>query len=117
MSELITPGIISRLAHAQSQDEALFASQPVVQFLSIKPVDKQASAQPERYRIIISDGAYYIQAMLATQLNALVNDGTVGKHSIVRLERFTVSTVKDKRSALLCVPRRRRTLTRVSLAG
>jgi replication factor A1 len=101
MAELITPGIIAKLHGASPSDEALFSSQPVVQFLFVRPVEAKGGAPPpgaqqERYRLIVSDGTHYFQAMLATQLNGLVNSGQLVKHSICRLTKFTVSYVKEK---------------------
>ena len=51
----------------------------------------------ERYRLIISDGEYFVQAMLATQLNHMVHDNVITKHSVVRIESMTANTVKEKR--------------------
>ena len=54
------------------------AKDVAVQVLEMKRVDsKQQGNAPVRYRLIISDGQHYTQAMLATQLNGLVDDGSV----------------------------------------
>ena len=54
------------------------AKDAAVQVLEMKRVDsKQQGNAPVRYRLIISDGQHYTQAMLATQLNGLVDDGSV----------------------------------------
>jgi replication factor A1 len=97
MADLLVPGSLDRIIHAEGDDPVL-NSTPVVQFLSIKQVDaKQGGAAQDRYRIIISDGQHYLQSMLATQLNTSVQDGSVGKLSIVRLTRFTINNIRDKR--------------------
>ena len=55
------------------------AKDAAVQVLEMKRVDsKQQGNAPVRYRLIISDGQHYTQAMLATQLNGLVDDGSEG---------------------------------------
>ena len=54
------------------------AKDVAVQVLEMKRVDsKQQGNAPVRYRLIISDGQHYTQAMLATQLNGLVDDGSL----------------------------------------
>ena len=54
-----------------------------VQVLEMKRVDsKQQGNAPVRYRLIISDGQHYTQAMLATQLNGLVDECRGGPHLI-----------------------------------
>lgn len=110
MATLITKGIITRMHHAQAGDEELYRSGPVVQLLSVKSVtaNPQAGNGPaERFRLILSDGEFYVQAMLATQINSLVHNEEIVKHSIIQLEQFTSSSVKGKR----CVASRVQTRT------
>jgi replication factor A1 len=96
----LTTNFLTDLVHAPENAE-IFDSQPTVQFLSVKPVDPtQAGTPQERYRVIISDGTNYLQSMMATQLNHFIHEQAVIKHSIVKLTRFTLSTVRDKRYAI-----------------
>lgn len=79
-------------------DENLMTSCPTVQFLSFKKVAPAAGgANVDRYRIIVSDGEHFVQAMLGTQLNTLIDDGEIEKHSIAVIERFTCNIVQEKR--------------------
>ena len=55
----------------------------------------------DRYRVIISDGVHFIQAMLATQLNDLVRTNAIGKHTVVVVEKATCNYVQAKRYAYL----------------
>ena len=55
--------------------------QPVVQVMDVREISgakgTAAEKKPARYRLVLSDGVCYIQAMLATQLNPSVENGTV----------------------------------------
>jgi replication factor A1 len=102
MSSQLTKGLCERLQYSQIDDQDIFQSRPTVQFLSIKPisVNPNGPAPPsanDRYRIILSDGDHFVQAMLATQLNHLVEKEAIGKNTIAVLERFTANVVQDRR--------------------
>lgn len=99
MSQL-TGGICKRLNEANADDQSLFNSEHTVQFLSIKkvtPTTSNTSASVDRYRIIISDGTHFLQAMLATQLNHLVDENAIGKNTIAVIEKLTCNFVQEKR--------------------
>ena len=51
----------------------------------------------DRYRMIVSDGVKFCQAMLTTQLNYVIKDGVVGKNSVFRVNRITGNTVSNRR--------------------
>lgn len=96
----LSTGTCHRLHNAQTGDEDLFTSGHTVQFLSIKQVTPSAtgnSAALDRYRIIISDGEHFLQAMLATQLNHLVYENLVGKNTVAVIEKLTCNFVQNKR--------------------
>ena len=68
---------------------------PVLQIIDVKqigtngqqPQQLQAGGTTtERFRLIVSDGEHYQQAMLATQLNGLVTSGQVRKFSVVQVD-------------------------------
>lgn len=48
-------------------------------------------------RLVISDGLFHTSVILATQLNQLVESGNLQERSIVRIQQWTVSQVRDKR--------------------
>ncbi|KAJ6448565.1 hypothetical protein C8R47DRAFT_1230987 [Mycena vitilis] len=64
-----------------------------LQFLSVRPI----GSGHERYRLIVSDGEYFIQAMLATRLNPFVREGKIKKNTIVYVTKMTCTLVQDKR--------------------
>jgi len=107
MSTDITPtlseGICQRLNSGDKDDEALWNSKPTLQFLSIKKVPSSSTpgavnnTAADRYRIIISDGLHFLQAMLATQLNHLVEDERVAKNTIAVIENMSCQLIQDKR--------------------
>lgn len=94
----LTAGICERINNIQDGEdlEPLYNSGPVVQVLSIKKVGQTTgtgAAAQDRYRVIVSDGEYFLQAMLATQINAQVESGELAKNSVVKVERFTCNPV------------------------
>ena len=103
----LTDGICQRLNSGDKDDESLWNSMPTLQFLSIKKVvasgapntsNNQGTSTNDRYRIIISDGQHFLQAMLATQLNYLVEEDRIGKHTIAIIETMSCQHILDKRS-------------------
>ncbi|KAG6833645.1 hypothetical protein H0H87_002841 [Tephrocybe sp. NHM501043] len=94
----LSAGICARLHGASPDDDDLFTGPHIVQFLSIKKVSGGNSGNTvDRYRIIVSDGINFVQAMLATQLNSMVHDATIGKHTVVVIEKLTCNYVQEKK--------------------
>ena len=98
MSQL-SSGICSRLNEASPVEIEQLGSGYTVQLLSIKKVNATTTAAPtiDRYRIIISDGVHFVQAMLATQLNDLVTNGEITRNAVVIVDKLTCNFVQDKR--------------------
>ncbi|KAI5776609.1 hypothetical protein EDC01DRAFT_625059 [Geopyxis carbonaria] len=69
---------------------------PILQVLMVKRIAPQPGA-PERYRIVLSDSVNFIQAMLATQANPLVQSGDVVKGCIVQLNSYQANLIKEKK--------------------
>ncbi|KIJ69175.1 hypothetical protein HYDPIDRAFT_24028 [Hydnomerulius pinastri MD-312] len=103
MSQL-SAGICTRLNEASPTEIENLGSGYTVQLLSIKKVNPTtATTTPtiDRYRIIISDGVHFVQAMLATQLNDLVSNGEITKNTIVIIDKLTCNFVQDKRLIII----------------
>jgi replication factor A1 len=73
---------------------------PVLQIVDVKQIQAQqaqaqqqqgVNASQERFRLIVSDGEHYQQAMLATQLNHLVKDGNLRKFTVVQVDECVPS--------------------------
>ena len=45
--------------------------------------------QSDRIRLVVSDGEFYLQAVLATQVNQKIHDGPNG------IKKFSIVTLKD----------------------
>ncbi|KAG5645082.1 hypothetical protein DXG03_007173 [Asterophora parasitica] len=97
----LTAGCCARLATAPPENEELFNGPHTVQFLSIKKVNAGNPGGVDRFRIIMSDGINFLQAMLATQLNGMVNDQTIGKHTVAVIEKLTCNYVQEKRLIII----------------
>lgn len=94
-------GISVRLTDAEQDDELLFNSPHTMQILSTKLIAPPpgSSNTQSRYRIILSDGQYFIQAMLATQLNHMVTDEVLDKNVVIVLEKVSCNFMTNKRYA------------------
>ncbi|MCO5550688.1 hypothetical protein L7F22_004178 [Adiantum nelumboides] len=90
MSIPLTPNAIAALNSGQMD------SQPVVQVLDVRQIGTGQSVQ-ERYRLVLSDGRYVQQGMLATQLNEHIKSGQVLKGSIVKLVEYICNTVQQRK--------------------
>jgi len=82
---------------------------PVLQVMDVKKIlgpNGQATT-PERYRLMISDGEHFQQAMLATQLNDLVKDGgspadrKLVPKCVIRLHEYICNTVHSRRIVIV----------------
>ncbi|KAI6005784.1 hypothetical protein EDD15DRAFT_2384466 [Pisolithus albus] len=95
----LTSGICSRLSEATPAEIDEIGGGYTVQLVSIKKVTAVSAAAPaiDRYRIIMSDGVHFIQAMLATQLNDLVSNEEIVKNSVVIIDKLTCNVLGDKR--------------------
>ena len=95
----LSAGICARLSEASPTEIEELGSGYTVQLLSIKKVTNppNSTATIDRYRIILSDGVHFVQAMLATQLNELVSNGDIVKNSIVVIDKLTCNFVHEKR--------------------
>jgi len=84
---------------------------PVLQVLAVKAIanntaatttttnaNSAAATNPvERYRVVLSDGTHYIQAMITTQLNGLIHSGDLAKGKLIRLNAYSISKMKEKK--------------------
>jgi replication factor A1 len=90
MAATLTPNAISAL------NSGVVDLKPMVQVLDIKQIGSAQSMQ-ERYRMVLSDGSFMQQAMLATQLNEYVKSGRVEKGSVVQLTEYICNSVQNRK--------------------
>ncbi|VDB82701.1 unnamed protein product [Peniophora sp. CBMAI 1063] len=107
MAPPLTEGILEKLVVVDPKDQ-IWESTPTVQFLSIKLVGNSNGTpapadadRPDRYRIIVSDGKHFLQAMLATQLNDMVQTNAIGKNTIATIEKMVCNTIGGKRLVVI----------------
>jgi replication factor A1 len=48
-------------------------------------------------RIILSDGVHFIQSMLATQLNSMVEDKSLDKNVVIKLVSYVTNAVQGRK--------------------
>lgn len=79
------------------------STRPIVQICELKRISQPNSNPdaPPRFRLAISDGIHYQQAMLATQLNALVADNHIQLNCLVRLNDFICNNLQNKRILII----------------
>lgn len=105
----LTTGLLEKLLTSPIEEvEALKASSTITfQILSTAAVDTNPdgdrdSAQaprPQAYRVILSDGTHFVQAMVSLKLSRLIHEGKVTKGTIAMLHEFSVDMVLGKRFA------------------
>ncbi|KJX99397.1 replication factor-a protein 1 [Zymoseptoria brevis] len=87
---VLSAGVLREVTEGQTHEN------PIVQCVQIKPMSANQATGQERWRVVFNDSINFIQGMLATQSNNLINDGTLKRGSICRLTQFTANFVKDK---------------------
>ncbi|KAL9270628.1 Replication protein A 70 kDa DNA-binding subunit C-like protein [Drosera capensis] len=92
-SVTLSEGAIERICN---YEEGLTACLQVTDIRLILPANL-ATGTPERYRILLSDGRYSQQGMLAVQMNGLVKSGVLQKGSVVRLLQYNCSQIQNRR--------------------
>ncbi|KAH9945846.1 replication factor-a protein [Epithele typhae] len=101
MSFQLTAGICAQLNDPSNENTPVFESQPTLQLLSFKQVGPTGGSATDRYRVIVSDGEHFLQSMLATQLNYLVQEEQIAKGAIAVIEKFTVNFIQNRRLLII----------------
>ncbi|KAI3812507.1 hypothetical protein L1987_17217 [Smallanthus sonchifolius] len=91
MAVKLTEGAISVISSGKWQ---VTDAKPVIQVFDIRTVK-------ERYRLLLSDGSFHQQGMLATQLNDLVRSQQLQRGSIVQLNDFVTNTIRDRKIIII----------------
>jgi len=71
---------------------------PRLQILDIKKI--VTKEQGTRYRLVLSDGDYYMQGMMSSQNQDLIENGSFKKFTIIHITEFVCNEVKFKK---ICV--------------
>lgn len=92
----LTKGSIAQIVNMQSSNENK-SFQPIVQILSLKNVGPGTNKEgADRFRVVLSDGDYFVQGMLATQLKPFVDSGELQQNSIVRVPDFINNSIQGR---------------------
>lgn len=98
----LTEGAIALLSSGEAQGTDV---KPVLQVADIRLVSTQnQNNNNERYRILLSDGEFTQQGMLATQRNELVRSEKLQKGSIVQLTQFVCNLIQNRMSVFETTP-------------
>ncbi|MCD7457164.1 hypothetical protein HAX54_034370 [Datura stramonium] len=90
----LTEGAIEMISLGERQCDEL---KPVLQIADVRLVNTQnQSNNNERYRILISDGQYIQQGMLATQKNDLVRSQRIQKGTIIKMKEFVRNVIQHR---------------------
>ncbi len=63
---------------------------------------KIGSPASERYKLVLSDGTHCMEGMLATQMNAIVNDNLLQQNCIIMLKAYILQDVQGRR-LIICL--------------
>jgi replication factor A1 len=96
MANLLTPNVLRVIYDSEAQPVQGIPN-PVLQVLAVKKITSTAQNSAERWRVVLSDGTHFIQSMLATQLNPMVNNNEIVKGVLIRLGQYTMNKMKDKK--------------------
>ena len=91
----LTQGSVVDLIN-ETKDSTVF--HPTVQVIDIRKI---AGTGADRYRVIISDGRFYAQSMLTTQLNSLVEENKLQKNAIVKLNEYICNKVGVRKIVII----------------
>eukprot|EP00538_Stauroneis_constricta_P011346 CAMPEP_0119557696 /NCGR_PEP_ID=MMETSP1352-20130426/9280_1 /TAXON_ID=265584 /ORGANISM="Stauroneis constricta, Strain CCMP1120" /LENGTH=643 /DNA_ID=CAMNT_0007604835 /DNA_START=186 /DNA_END=2117 /DNA_ORIENTATION=- len=93
----LTNDAIRTMVVADSDSKTLQNYAPVLQVLNLRTVKK---ANGDRFRVVLSDGAHFVQGMLATQINGLVNAG-LEANCLIRVKKFMKNCIQGKNVIIL----------------
>lgn len=96
MANLLTPNVLRAIYDSESQPVPGIPP-PVLQVLAVKKINSTSPNSAERWRVVLSDGAFFIQSMLATQLNPMVVNNEIVKGGLIKLGQYTMNKMKDKK--------------------
>jgi replication factor A1 len=77
------------------------AFQPILQVISIKPVANNNGVGVNRYRAVLSDGEHFVQGMLATQFNELVDNDELQVNSLIQVQEFMNNNIQGRSVIIL----------------
>ncbi|KAI9262305.1 putative replication factor-A protein 1 [Phascolomyces articulosus] len=92
----LTPNAIKTLFDTRGETSGV--EHPVLQVINVKAVQ---SGTGTRYRVILSDGAHFMQAMLSSNTNPLAENNTLERWSVIRLMGSVCNEVNGRRILII----------------
>ena len=89
-------GVRKIIATQKPGDDPAF--KPIFQVISVKQVGTPTSV---RYRTVLSDGTHFVQGMLATQINHLVENDELKQNSLICVHDFMNNNVQHRNVIIL----------------
>ncbi|EIW73657.1 replication factor A1 [Tremella mesenterica] len=91
-----------RLVHSSDElPESVITSEPILQAVSVKKINAPGASGLDRYRVILSDGTHFLQGMLATQLNPMVDSKELDKNTVIKLKTFVTNVVQGRKLIII----------------
>ncbi|UZJ52680.1 hypothetical protein CBS101457_002000 [Exobasidium rhododendri] len=86
----------------QADDGSDQVIDPICQVLTVKKIaPKGGESLPDRFRVILSDGDYYAQAMLSTQTKRIIDSGELNRNCLIKVISYAVNTIADRKILIL----------------
>jgi len=89
---MLTRGAIQQMVNNNA------SIKPRLQILDIKKI--VTKEQGTRFRLVLSDGDFYMQGMMSSQMQHLVDNGSMQKFTVIHITEFVCNTIKNKK---ICV--------------
>ncbi|KAM0792535.1 hypothetical protein ACM66B_005204 [Microbotryomycetes sp. NB124-2] len=98
----LTEDAISTIYQEGEGESAL--RDPILQVVSCKKVNSTGQTTVDRYRLILSDGVHFAQAMVSTNLNHLIQTDPpqIDKNTVIKLTMYSVNAVQNRR-IIICL--------------
>ncbi|CAH1800586.1 unnamed protein product [Owenia fusiformis] len=94
MSLQLTAGAIQEIMSGGNVDK------PILQVLGQKKIAGGNGA--DRYRLLLSDGYHsHSSAMLATQLNSMIDNNELEKFTVIELQKYICNTIQEGRRVMI----------------
>lgn len=101
----VRPEALRRTIHAKDRHPVLKAPH-LVQVLSVKQIDPPpgAHAGQKRCCIVVSNNMHCVQTLLVAQHHGLVWNGSIARYASIRISKYRVQFVGDKRFVISNMP-------------
>ncbi|KAF0687241.1 Aste57867_21003 [Aphanomyces stellatus] len=89
----LTPNAVPTLHNRQNPD----GFEPWVQVIDLKKINSASGKGGDRYRMVLSDGQYYLSGMMSSQLSSTLADGALSVNYFIRLKDYVCNEVQNRK--------------------